>query len=407
MAAGDLFREANSAIVVGSPWRWPQSCARRGVVPLVSGAVRTGGVRARAALFDAPALPLRVEMVDVEEPGPKDVLVRMSAVGICGSDLHVVRGEWRRPVPMILGHEGSGVVEAVGADVTGRAIGDRVVLSWAPGCQRCSVCADGRPAACPSLREGFGAGTLPDGTTRLSQGGERVYRMTAVGALSTHVLMPRAGVITMPDGVSFDEAALLGCAAVTGAGAVVNVAKAGPESCAAVIGAGGVGQFVIQGLKMAGARLIIAVDPQPARREQALALGATHAVAPDELAALVGELGDILDYTFEAVGAQLTFELAVAAVRNGGTTIVVGLPPTGTTVTFDPIDLVAREKTIVGSMYGSGEPAATLGKLFEGPARLDLASMVGPRFTLDEVNEAIECALSGESARVLVHPNAP
>jgi Zn-dependent alcohol dehydrogenase len=362
--------------------------------------------RGRAALFDAPGKPLRVEEIEVEAPGPEDVLVRMSAVGICGSDLHVVRGEWARPVPMVLGHEGSGVVEAVGEAVSNVAIGERVVISWAPGCQKCAVCAQGRPAACPRLREGFGAGTLPDGTTRLSQYGKPVYRMTAVGALSTHVLMPHTGVIKMPDRVSFEEAALLGCAAITGAGAVLNVAKAGPESQAAVIGAGGVGQFIIQGLRIAGASTIVAVDPQPARRDQALALGATHAVAPDELAALLDELGDVFDFTFEAVGAQQTFELAVGAVRNGGTTIIVGIPPTGTTVSFNPADIVVREKTVVGSMYGTGEPKATLAKLFHAPAQLELSSMIGPRFTLDEVDAALDCSLHGESGRVLILPGA-
>jgi S-(hydroxymethyl)glutathione dehydrogenase / alcohol dehydrogenase len=370
----------------------------------MAGRQSTQGVRARAALFDAPGRPMRVEEIDVEGPGPGDVLVRMAAVGICGSDLHVVRGEWERPVPMVLGHEGSGTVERVGADVHDIAVGDRVVISWAPGCRACPVCAEGRPAACPNLRAGFAAGTLPDGTTRLSQGGEPVFRMTAVGALATHVLMPRAGVLAMPDGVSFDEAALLGCAAITGAGAVVNVAHAAAGAHAAVVGAGGVGQFVIQGLRLAGAATIVAVDPTAARREQALALGATHAVAPDELAGLLGELGDVLDFVFEAVGAQATFELAMGAVRNGGTVVVAGIPPAGTSVRLDPSDLVVREKTVVGTMYGRGEPAVTLERLFAGPDRLELASMIGPRFPLDDVDDAVALALAGESGRVLVEP---
>jgi S-(hydroxymethyl)glutathione dehydrogenase/alcohol dehydrogenase len=354
-------------------------------------------------LFDAPGLPMRVEDFEIEAPGPDDVLVRMVAAGVCGSDLHVVRGEWTRPVPMILGHEGSGVVEAVGDEVTEFATGDHVVISWAPGCRRCAVCADGRPAACPDLRAGFAAGTLPDGTTRLSQRGAPVFRMTAVGAFASHVLMPRTGVIRMPGGVSFEEAALLGCAAITGAGAVLNLADDAADAQAVVVGAGGVGQFVIQGLRLAGARTIVAVDPQPARRAQALELGATHAVAPDDLAPLLEELGDVIDYAFEAVGAQRTFELAVGAVRNGGTAIIVGIPPAGTTLALDYADLVVREKTVIGSMYGTGEPEVTLGKLFDAPLRLELASMIGPRFDLEDIDAAIECALRGESGRVLVN----
>lgn len=347
---------------------------------------------------------MRIAEVDVEAPGAGDVLVRMSAIGICGSDLHVVRGEWTRPVPMILGHEGSGTVAAVGSDVTEFAVGDRVVISWAPGCQRCKVCADGRPAACPALRTGFAAGTLPDGTTRLSLDGESVYRMTAVGALADHVLMPRTGVIGIPDDVSLEEAALLGCAAITGAGAVVNLARDAADAQAVVVGAGGVGQFVVQGLRMMGARTIVAVDPSAARRAQASGLGATHAVAPEGLAPLLEELGDVMDYAFEAVGAQASFELAVSAVRNGGTTIIVGIPPAGTTVPFDFADLVVREKTIVGSMYGTGQPAETLATLLAGPGRLELSSMIGPRFALQDVDEAFRCALEGTSGRVLVHP---
>jgi S-(hydroxymethyl)glutathione dehydrogenase/alcohol dehydrogenase len=362
-------------------------------------------IQVRAALFDEPGAPLRVEEISLECPGPNDVLVRMFVVGICGSDLHVIRGEWDRPVPMVLGHEGSGAVEAVGEDVVGLAVGDRVVISWAPGCQQCAVCADGRPAACPKLRAGFGAGTLPDGTTRLSQGGNTIYRMTAVGALSTHVVMPRAGVIKMPDSVSYAEGALLGCAAITGAGAVVNLIPDATGASSVVIGAGGVGQFVIQALRSAGASRIIAVDPQSARRDQALELGATHAVVPDDLPALLEGLGDVIDYSFEAVGSQPAFELAVASVRNGGTTVVVGIPPAGTTVAFDPADLVVREKTVVGSMYGSGEPAETLRKLLGGQTRLDLASMIGPEFLLDEVNEAFDLARQSIAKRILVLPN--
>jgi Zn-dependent alcohol dehydrogenase len=363
------------------------------------------GISARAALFDAPDAPMRVEEIDVEGPGPGDVLVRMGAVGICGSDLHVVRGEWTRPVPMVLGHEGSGVVEAVGAEVEDVAVGDRVVVCWAPGCRHCSVCAEGRPAACPNLRAGFAAGTLPDGTTRLRRDGEPVYRMTAVGALATHVLMPRPGILPVPPGVTFAEAALLGCAAITGAGSVVNLAGELAGGTGLVVGAGGVGQFAVQGLRLAGAEQIIAVDPTPSRRAAARELGATHTVAPDELSELLEELGaDAIDVAIEAVGRPDTVALATGAVRNGGTAILVGLPPGGAAAELDVADLVVREKRVVGAMYGGGEPAVTLERLYAGPERLELAAMLGPRFALDQVDEAVALARAGESGRVLVVP---
>ncbi len=169
----------------------------------------------------------------------------MAAVGVCGSDLHVVRGEWRRPVPMILGHEGAGTVEAVGAGVESVRPGERVVLSWAPACGECAACAQGRRTACLRLREAIGKGTLLDGTTRLRRGAETVYRMTTVGALAELVLVPARAVLPLGDAVPLDEAALLGCAALTGVGAVRNSGRVGAGSSVVVVGAGGVGQFCV------------------------------------------------------------------------------------------------------------------------------------------------------------------
>ena len=238
-------------------------------------------MRTRAALFWEPGRPLEVTDVELEDPGPAEAVVRMAAVGICGSDLHVVRGEWPRPVPMILGHEGSGVVESVGESVEGLAPGDRVVLSWAPACGECGPCRRGRRTACLPLRTAIGNGTLPDGTTRLRHGRETVYRMTTIGALAERVLVPASAVLPLPDAVTIEDAALLGCAALTGVGAAIHAARVEPGSTVVVIGTGGVGQFVIQGARLAGASTIVGVDPFASRREQALRIGATHATAPD------------------------------------------------------------------------------------------------------------------------------
>ena len=203
--------------------------------------------------------------------------MRIDAVGICGSDLHVVKGEWVRPRPMVLGHEGAGVVEAVGADVDGLAAGDRVILSWAPACGECGPCLAGRTTACLPLRAGIGAGTLPDGTTRLSADGETIYRMTAVGALAERVVMPASGVLKLTHELPAAEAALLGCAALTGIGAAREVTAG---DVVVVIGAGGVGQFCVQGARLRGASAIVAVDPLPARRALARAVGATPRLRP-------------------------------------------------------------------------------------------------------------------------------
>jgi len=331
--------------------------------------------------------------------------VRMTAVGLCGSDLHVIRGEWPRPTPMVLGHEGAGVVEAVGADVEHVAPGDHVVLSWAPACGECGPCRRGRPGACLRLREAFGKGTLVDGTTRLSRDGATIYRMTAVGALSEYVLLPAYATLRIPPDVRLEEAALLGCAALTGMGAVRNAANVPEGSSVIVFGAGGVGQFIVQGARIAGAGPIVVVDPIESRGDKAIALGATHAVSPDALENVAPELlGEGADYAFEAVGRPDSEAAALRYTRAGGTVVLVGMPPVGTELRVDPFDFAAREKTLTGSIYGSEDPARAL------PAMLDLVRagdlrlgpLVGPTFGLDEVNDAFATTMAGEPRRVLV-----
>jgi S-(hydroxymethyl)glutathione dehydrogenase/alcohol dehydrogenase len=362
-------------------------------------------LKTRAALFRELGRPLEVAEVELEEPGAGDVLLRTAAVGVCGSDLHVVRGEWPRPTPMILGHEGSGIVEAIGPEVEGIRPGDRAVISWAPSCGSCGPCRRGRTTACLPLREAIGKGTLPDGSTRLRYGGETVYRMTTVGALAERVLIPASAVLPLPESVPLDQAALLGCAALTGVGAVVNAAPVEPGSAVVVIGAGGVGQFVVQAARLARASAIVAIDPLETRRAQALRLGATAAVGPGEAAGLVAELTeDGADAVFEAVGSPATQALAVELIRPGGVACLVGLPAAGARLDLDPFDLVNREKTVTGSIYGSEDPHAALPALLAHVAagRIELEGMLGPSFQLDQVNDAIEASLAGTAGRVLV-----
>jgi S-(hydroxymethyl)glutathione dehydrogenase/alcohol dehydrogenase len=356
-------------------------------------------VKTRAALFHAPGEPLEVREIDVGEPGPEDVLVRIAATGVCGSDLHVVRGEWKRQTPMVLGHEGAGVVEAVGDRVAGLAPGGRVVLSWAPSCGECEPCRRGRPYACAPLRAGIAKGTLADGTTGLSLNGEPVYRMTAIGAMAERMVLPAKAALELPDDVSLEQAALLGCAALTGVGAVLNRAGVEPGASVLVVGAGGVGQFVVQGARIAGASRIVAVDPVGARRERAVALGATGACTPVEVE---GEF----DYAFDAVGGPVTAELAVRHVRAAGTIVLVGMAPAGVKVELDPVQFTNEEKTLTGSLYGSEDPAAALPAMLEHirAGRLDLARMLGPSFPLERANDAVEASLAGEPGRVLVVP---
>jgi S-(hydroxymethyl)glutathione dehydrogenase / alcohol dehydrogenase len=345
--------------------------------------------------------------LDLEEPRDGEVLVRMVAVGVCGTDLHSYKGEWDRPTPIVLGHEGTGVVEAVGAGVEGVAEGDRVVLSWAPACGECGACRRGRPAACGPLSTAIGRGTLLGGHTGLSLDGETVYRGTATGALAEHVVVAAGAALPLGDDVPLEHAALLGCAALTGVGAVLHAARPEPGFAALVIGAGGVGQFVVQGTRIAGAAAVLVVDPVESRREQALRLGATHAFGPDDVReALRAFDAEGVDYAFDAVGAPETTALALRWTRGGGTTVVVGLPAAGARLDLDPLDFTNREKTLTGTIYGSEDPAVALPRLLElvSSGELELASLVGPSFPLERADEAFQASLAGSPGRVLVTP---
>jgi S-(hydroxymethyl)glutathione dehydrogenase/alcohol dehydrogenase len=364
-------------------------------------------MRTRAALFHAVGEPLEVAEIDIAEPRPHEVLVRMVAVGICGTDLHQVRGEFRRPTPMVLGHEGAGVVETVGDAVTRVRPGDEVVLSWAPSCGRCFGCRRGRPATCRVLNAAIPNGTLPDGTTGMSYRGETVFRGTATGCLAEQVVVSEQVALPLASGIPLDQAALLGCAVLTGVGAVLYAARVEAGASVLVLGAGGVGQFVAQGARVAGASVIVASDPVEQRLEAARRAGATHVATPDDLRDVLRHaLPDGADYGFDAVGDPATTATALRFTRDGGTTVVVGLPAQGLRLDLDPFELIRKEKLLTGTLYGSEDPAVSLPAMLElvREGRLELASSLGPSFPLDRVNEAIEASLAGEAGRVLVHP---
>lgn len=363
-------------------------------------------MKTRAAVMHEPGL-LVVEELELEEPREGEVLVRMGAVGVCGTDLHSYKGEWQRPTPIVLGHEGAGVVEAVGSEAAGLREGDRVVLSWAPACGECGACRRGRPAACGPLSTAIGRGTLLDGHTGISLNGEIVYRGTATGALAERVVVAAEAALPLGDDLPFDQAALLGCAALTGVGAVLNAARPEPGFSALVIGAGGIGQFIVQGARIAGAEAIVVVDPVEGRREQALRLGATHVCPPADVREAVRALDpEGVDFAFDAVGSPETTSLALRWTRGGGTAVVVGLPAAGAKLTLDPLDFTNREKTLTGTIYGSEDPAVALPRLLDlaRTGELELAGLVGPSFPLDQADDAFGASLAGSPGRVLVTP---
>jgi S-(hydroxymethyl)glutathione dehydrogenase / alcohol dehydrogenase len=325
----------------------------------------------------------------------------MAAVGICGTDLHNVKGEWQRPTPMVLGHEGAGIVEQVGDEVSSLRAGDRVVLSWAPSCGECADCRRGRPAACVPLHRAIGAGTLVNGKTGMSFEGEIVYRGTATGALCERLVVTEKVALPFREDIPLEHAALLGCAALTGVGAALFAGRVEAGSSVLVVGAGGVGQFVVQGARIAGAREIVCVDPLPERLDQVRTLGATRTCPPEEL-----KLDQGADYVFDCVGAPETTKFALRWTRSSGLCVIVGLPAAGARLDLDPAEFNRREKRLTGTMYGSEDPAVALPILLEHvrAGRLDLAGMVGPSFALGQVNDAIEASLAGAPGRVLVTP---
>jgi Zn-dependent alcohol dehydrogenase len=363
-------------------------------------------MKTRAALFHAVGEPFTVEEVELASLRPDEVLVRVSAVGICGTDLHQVKGEFRRPTPMVLGHECAGVVAEVGGAVRSVRPGDEVVLSWAPSCGACGDCARGRPAACTRLHAAIGAGTLVDGTTGITWHGTTVYRGTATGCLAEHVIVAER--VALPvEGIPLDQAALLGCAALTGVGAALYAAQVAPGASVLVIGAGAVGLFAVQGARIAGAEQIVVCDPVDSRRALARELGATSAVPPEELDGAVQAVApEGVDVGLDAVGMPATAEAALALTRSHGRTVLVGLPPAGSRLDLDPAQFLRREKWLTGTMYGSADPAVALPELVAHvqAGRLELEPLLGPVYGLDGVNEAIEASLGGASGRVLVRP---
>ena len=322
--------------------------------------------------------------------------MRMAAVGICGTELHSIRGEWERPTPSVLGHEGAGVVEAVGDAVTLVRPGDEVVLSWAPSCGDCADCRRGRPAACVNLHRAIGNGTLVDGTTGMTIDGETLYRGTATGCLQERVTVTERCALPIGGGVSLEEAALLGCAALTGVGSVLFAGRTQPGEVVLIIGAGGVGQFCVQGARIAGASTIVVVDPLEARLELARELGATHTTDPDGLKALMkGIAPDGADRAFDVVGNPETSALALRFTRSGGTCVIVGIPATGERLDLDFAEFNRREKFLTGTMYGSEDPAVALPILLDHvrAGRLKLRELLGPTYPLEQVNDAFEASL--------------
>jgi Zn-dependent alcohol dehydrogenase len=368
---------------------------------------RPATIEMRAAVLREPGRSVAVERVVLAPPRRGEVLVRVAAAGVCHSDVHLAdgrlgAGRW----PMVLGHEGAGVIEAVGEDVPDVVVGDHIAFCFVPACGACPACRSGRRTLCETAARNGVAGMLMDGTSRLrGLDGAVLQHGLMVGCFAEYVVVPAAGAVRLPAAIPLWQAALLGCGVVTGIGAVNRAGlRVGISVC--VIGCGGVGLQVIAGARLAGAGTVIAVDIDQAKLELASRRGATHVVTAGR-GDVVGEVlaisGGGVEHAFEVVGSEVTIRQAWDVLRPGGTATVVGLAPVGVEVSLPAIDFLS-EKTITGTYYGSADVHAALGQLVQLviDGRLDLGEVVSHLIGLEDVEAALERLRRGEGARSVI-----
>ena len=365
-------------------------------------------MKARGAVLFEPGKPLEICDVDVAPPRAGEVLVRMAAAGVCHTDLHVMQGKFSAPLPAVLGHEGAGVVAEVGAGVNTLRTGDTVVPLWRLSCGKCEYCRRGRPALCPEGSRVRNTGRLPDGTSRLSVDGKEVKHYAGVSTFCEYSVIPEAALLKLEAGVPLDRAALLGCAVVTGVGAVTNAARVQPGDTVAVFGAGGVGLNVIQGAASAGAATLVAVDVHRSKLELALRFGATHTVDAsaqnpvDAVRSLTNGRG--VDHAFDCVGSAATVRQAFDVLARTGKLIALGISPAGAEVSLPLGPIVFEERQVLGSFYGSGQPREDIPRLaaMYRQGRLKLDELLTHRYPLEQINEAYAALDRGEVARSVI-----
>jgi S-(hydroxymethyl)glutathione dehydrogenase/alcohol dehydrogenase len=362
----------------------------------------------RAAVLREPGDPASIERLELAEPRAGEVRVRILASGVCHSDLHVRDGDWPRPTPIAMGHEGAGVVEAVGPGVRSLRVGQPVALSWLVPCGVCRSCRAGRVWACldsPSFRH-----RMPDGATVLTDGdGTAVLSYCGIGTMAEATVVPETAAIALPDGVDPAVAALIGCCVATGVGAVLKTAAVPAGASVVVIGLGGVGLSCVMGAALAGAGRIVALDRVASKLDVARSLGATDGLlATDDHAATIQALRDLTDggpdFVFEAIGRVPTVELAIESLPVGGTAVLVGLTPFEARASFGVYPLVDGSRRILGSNYGFADPATD----FPRYAALNLAGtlpverLIDRRIGLDDLESAFDRLRAGDGLRQVV-----
>ena len=364
-----------------------------------------------AALPYADSRPLTIETLELQPPGRDEVLVRIAAAGLCHSDLSVISGQRPRPLPMALGHAAAGVVESVGDGVTDLIAGDHVVMVFVPSCGHCVPCAGGRPALCEPGAVANGAGTLLAGDIRLTDAdGAAVHHHLGCSAFASHAVVSRRSLVKIDRDLPLHEAALFGCAVLTGVGAVVNTAQVRAGQSVAVIGLGGVGLAAVLGALAAGAAQVIAVDLNPEKLALARALGATATVpsGPNAAAQVRSLSTGGCDVVLEMAGSIRALESAVAMTARGGTTVTAGLPPPDAALPVNIVSLVAEERILKGSYIGTCVPSRDIPRLVSlyRAGRLPVDRLVSGYLTLGSINAAFDDLHAGSAVRQIIRFDA-
>jgi alcohol dehydrogenase len=358
----------------------------------------------------AQSSPLVIEDLELDAPGQGEVLVELVGAGLCHSDLSTINGSRARPVPMVLGHEASGIVRELGPGVSELKVDDRVVFSYVPMCGRCLCCATGRPALCEAGAVSNTAGTLLGGGVRFRKGSAKMLHHLGVSGFSQFTVARQESLIKIDPSVPLQAAALFGCAILTGVGAVTNTAKVAPGQPVAVFGLGGVGLSVVMGAKLAGAFPIIAIDTLPAKFDLAKKLGAHHAINPsdgDVVKTITDLTGGGVEFAFEAVGSANVLATAYNAVRRGGMAISVGLPHPDQKLSIQAVSLAGQEKGIRGSYMGSAVPRRDVPRLISlaQSGALPVDALVSPSIKLEEINIGFDRLDEGTAIRQLIEFN--
>jgi alcohol dehydrogenase len=355
----------------------------------------------------ARSTPLSIEEIELDPPGPGEVLVRIAATGLCHSDLSVIEGNRPRPMPMVLGHEAAGVVEEIGVGVGDLRRGDHVVMVFVPSCGHCLPCSEGRPALCEPGAAANTAGTLLSGARRLHCNGGEVNHHLGVSAFAEYATVSRRSLVKIDPDLPLDEAALFGCAVLTGVGAVINTAKVSAGSSVAVIGLGGVGLSSLLGAIAAGARRVVAVDLSDDKLGLARQLGATdtfNAGSADAANEVREATAGGVEYAFEMAGSVGAMDLAYKITRRGGTTVTAGLPPPTHTFNIPQVNLVAEERTVKGSYIGTSVPTRDLPRYIElyRRGKLPVDRLMSDHLKLDNINLGFDRLHEGKAVRQLV-----